>query len=257
MINERPIVTLCPSATLEKVSSTLPQCVSKGTLITNSGDVRVVFDISNVNGSPAFPSSLVTQLNLKCSEGITANLVRRNPLKKLNKKFRCGFCGAAFTLKRVFNEHRKIHTSEKAHLCDTCGKAFLNKSDFNRHQRIHSGEKPYLCATCGQSFYDSGNLTRHQRTHTVSRLKCKTCGELFINNSDLEAHKTTHQGERPFVCSVCGKGFTKTSNLKSHILTHTGEKSYLCDICGKGFSLLGNFKVHQRKVHQLLHSDSQ
>ncbi|CDQ72828.1 unnamed protein product [Oncorhynchus mykiss] len=105
------------------------------------------------------------------------------------KRFRCSFCGKAFSFPQQVEIHQRIHTGEKPFGCQLCRACFSRSSHLKRHQRVHTGEKPYSCPQCEKRFSHQHQLKMHLKIHT---------------------------GERPFACIHCEKRFSERSYLRIH-----------------------------------------
>ncbi|XP_064782479.1 uncharacterized protein LOC135506966 [Oncorhynchus masou masou] len=105
------------------------------------------------------------------------------------KRFRCSFCGKAFSFPQQVEIHQRMHTGEKPFGCQLCRACFSRSSHLKRHQRVHTGEKPYSCPQCEKRFSHQHQLKMHLKIHT---------------------------GERPFACIHCEKRFSERSYLRIH-----------------------------------------
>ncbi|XP_055765801.1 uncharacterized protein LOC129841522 [Salvelinus fontinalis] len=105
------------------------------------------------------------------------------------KRFRCLFCGKAFSFPQQVEIHQRMHTGEKPFGCHLCRACFSRSSHLKRHQRVHTGEKPYSCPQCEKRFSHQHQLKMHLKIHT---------------------------GERPFACIHCEKRFSERSYLRIH-----------------------------------------
>lgn len=155
--------------------------------------------------------------DLRTDAKVFAIRPRKQPTKKLDKKFLCAFCGLAFANNSNLTVHMRRHTGEKPFKCDLCEMAFPRTSDLQAHRRTHTGERPFQCEYCDKSFSRQYKLNVHNRIHTGERpYQCTFCEKSFIQSNDLTLHLRRHTGERPYTCDVCGEGFICATSLKQH-----------------------------------------
>ena len=219
-------------------------------------------------------------LSAEILESTMETPIQKSPPKK-EKKFKCVFCGFAFSLSGDLKRHEMTHTGLKQFKCDVCENAFARAATLKIHKMRHSGEKPFPCDICGAAFALNSRLKRHKMSHTGERpFRCDICGHTFIVSRDLKVHKMTHTEREnknyscdlcgtkfvhkstmrahkktvhidttPFKCKICGSAFQVSEELKEHKKIHIGEKIFKCDICGNSFAR----KLTLRR-HELTHS---
>lgn len=102
------------------------------------------------------------------------------------------FSNSIFSYKTSKNldDHRKLHTEEKAFKCQFCSKVFSRKIQKITHERTHTGEMPY---------------------------SCEQCDKKFRYRSALFVHSKIHTGHKPYSCDYCEKTFSDSSNRNKHI----------------------------------------
>jgi ovo-like protein len=141
-------------------------------------------------------------------EGIAAN------------RYKCGLCGASFSLQRLLNRHMKTHSFYKRYHCQFCGKGFNDTFDLKRHIRTHTGIKPFKCSSCEKAFTQRCSLEAHlTRVHGIvhkfgfrerreKMYVCEDCGITFQENqSEFRQHVATHHPETDKVLRLRRNGF--------------------------------------------------
>ena len=129
----------------------------------------------------------------------------------------CKFCKKQFFKKDQWEEHERMHPSERQFPCDTCKARFKTRSLLDRHERIHTGEKPYSCNYCSKAFNQPSHLTKHELIHTGEKpYSCKSCSKSFNQSYNLTQHERIHTGEKPYSCKYCSKAFLQSYGLTRH-----------------------------------------
>ncbi|KFM72015.1 Zinc finger protein 569, partial [Stegodyphus mimosarum] len=158
------------------------------------------------------------------------------------------------------DNHRKIHSDERAFVCPTCHKGFKQISQLRNHLVIHLDRKnlpekrwysEQQCDTCGRKFSDAKCLRKHQQA-VHSKLKpyiCSYCGHLSARKAMLELHMRQHTGEKPFLCEHCDYRTGDHNSLRRHRMRHTGAKPYKCPHCPYACIQAISYKTHLRNKH--------
>ncbi|KAK3741092.1 hypothetical protein QZH41_013922 [Actinostola sp. cb2023] len=136
-------------------------------------------------------------------------------------RYKCGLCGASFSLQRLLNRHMKTHSFYKRYHCQFCGKGFNDTFDLKRHIRTHTGIKPFKCSSCEKAFTQRCSLEAHlTRVHGIvhkfgfreRREKlyvCEDCGLVFKENqSEFRQHVANHHPETDRVLRLRRNGFS-------------------------------------------------
>ena len=112
-------------------------------------------------------------------------------------EFRCTVCDFKSRTKNTVNTHfAKVHKGEKTekekiYKCEYCQKAFSIKKIMEDHTRLHTGEKPHKCPTCGQAFIAKTSLTGHIRKHHIVLVKQKSVKKVYTDVKKDQANTKT------------------------------------------------------------------
>lgn len=208
--------------------------------------------------------------NCNICEEAFKNLIEHNYIHTGVKPYMCKICGERFALCKLFNVHRKGHSSEQSHIRNN--KSFKSKTN---KQKIHlnmaekildTRKRPYKCNICNKDFVNYRGLHDHVRhyhkseesnvttnidhlnSERVSKYICGQCDKTFKNKSSFLRHERYHLGNVLENCNICEQAFY---DLKGHEdVVHGGKKPFMCDICGKRWSQLTLLREHKR-----VHSD--
>lgn len=141
-----------------------------------------------------------------------------------------------YSLSRLENIHRQIHTNEYLFLCDTCGKSFKTRKQLRNHRGIHTKKvvkKRFECCICCRSFTSTKMIRLHMNTvhNKVKPHLCTFCDYAASNKASLKMHLRQHTGEKPFQCDMCAYQTSDHNSLRRHKMKHSGEKPYKCPYC--------------------------
>ncbi|XP_058452558.1 gastrula zinc finger protein XlCGF57.1-like [Malaya genurostris] len=149
---------------------------------------------------------------------------------------------------------RKLKTNENVkkiskYNCETCSEVFEGKDDYNQHIKIH-GSQRFQCQTCSKWFKHKYLLKDHreERCGNLVKFHCKICFQWYSNRANLKRHVLEqHEGIKPFECETCGKRFSQKTVLQSHRLVHQ-DYAFRCDQCSKQFKL-EKFLLQHKQSH--------
>lgn len=150
------------------------------------------------------------------------------------KVFRCLECGANFVVWKTLQTHlwRAHNIDMELYSCDKCDYKTYSLAKLNNiHKLIHSSEKPFLCDLCGKGFKNPKQLRNHKIIHKVKTIEkmqnCTYCDRTFADKRLLKVHIAgVHEKIKPFCCSYCGYKAASNGALKLHIRQHTGKQYY-------------------------------
>lgn len=145
--------------------------------------------------------------------------------------FKCLECNQTFAFWKPLTGHLwRVHKIDmELYACDMCDyKTFSLGKLNNIHKLIHSDVKAFSCSVCQKAFKNSKQLRNHKITHKERSKKsvhlCEVCNKTFFNKRQLRVHMDgVHKKIKPFLCNYCGYKGASKSALKMHIRQHTGE----------------------------------
>lgn len=174
--------------------------------------------------------------------------------------YACGDCDyRTYSLFKLDN-HRRIHSDERAFTCNICNKGFKQMSQLRNHQVIHVDRKNMIekrwfseqrCDICNRTFSDSKCLRKHmQAVHNkVKPFVCTFCGHTSARKAMLQLHLRQHTGEKPFKCDLCDYQTGDHNSLRRHKMRHSGIKPYKCPHCSYACIQAISYKTHMKNKH--------
>ncbi|XP_025102436.1 gastrula zinc finger protein XlCGF7.1-like [Pomacea canaliculata] len=169
------------------------------------------------------------------------------------KRFPCGLCSKAFTTKRQFTDHVKVHARHPCSLCPFTGSTV--RSVGLHELEAHNGKIQHKCPECGKTFRALHHIRAHilkihrRRSRHLAKT-CEVCGKVVSSHFSLINHRRTHTGEKPYNCDQCWRSFAAESSLRSHMLVHSDRrKRFQCRFCPKELLSRKSLKRHER-IHQ-------
>ncbi|XP_018334323.1 zinc finger protein 91-like isoform X2 [Agrilus planipennis] len=169
--------------------------------------------------------------------------------------YACDKCDyKTFSLGKLNNIHRPIHSEAKPFICDVCNKGFKNSKQLRNHKVKHKdflNKTIQLCVECNKMFSDRRQLRIHMDS-VHKKLKpflCSYCGYKGASKSSLRMHMRQHTGEKPFSCEQCSYTTADHNSLRRHKLRHTGQKPYKCAYCDYACIQSSTYKVHLKTKH--------
>ncbi|KAL3288652.1 hypothetical protein HHI36_003085 [Cryptolaemus montrouzieri] len=167
----------------------------------------------------------------------------------------CNECDyKTYSLAKLNNIHKLIHTNVKSFICNICQKGFKNNKQMRNHRAIHKSKSEKLvheCEVCGRKFSDRRQVKLHMDTVHM-KLKpflCNFCGYKSSSRSSLKIHIRQHTGEKPFSCDSCSYTTSDHNSLRRHKWRHTGDKPYKCAYCSYACIQSSTYKVHLKTKH--------
>lgn len=165
--------------------------------------------------------------------------------------FKCQECGEKFSFWKPLISHLwRLHRIDMdLYSCDKCEyKTFSLAKLNNIHKLIHSEVRGYVCDVCNKSFKNSKQLRNHKMTHKNKTEKllhiCEVCSKTFTDRRQLKVHlDVVHKKIRPYLCNYCGYKGSSRSSLKMHIRQHTGKSNFEHKELSLSLFLFGNYLV--------------
>ncbi|CAG2113189.1 unnamed protein product, partial [Medioppia subpectinata] len=117
--------------------------------------------------------------------------LRGHQMSHLKEPLKCPDCAFHGLTQAAFNKHLRTHPN--AYVCDTCGARYSRKKTFDDHKRIHSKSDQFKCdwPECGRSFIWECQLRDHMNTHTAAvNHPCEWpgCERTYTNITSLKLH---------------------------------------------------------------------
>ncbi|KAF5301133.1 hypothetical protein FQR65_LT08963 [Abscondita terminalis] len=175
--------------------------------------------------------------------------------------YSCDMCDyKTFSLGKLNNIHRLIHSDHKGFICDVCQKAFKNSKQLRNHKITHKDKIDkfiHVCAICEKVFSNRRQMRVHMDGvhNKIKPFLCNYCGYKGASKSALKMHIRQHTGEKPFSCDSCTYTTADHNSLRRHKLRHTGHKPYKCEHCDYACIQSSTYKVHLRTKHPGLEKD--
>lgn len=148
----------------------------------------------------------------------------------LEQRYQCPECHETFEFWNIIASHLwRLHKIDmELYSCDKCDYKTYSLAKLNNiHKLIHSDVKAFKCDLCKKSFKNTKQLRNHKTTHRQridgAIFLCEFCKKPFNDKRQLRIHTDgVHKKIKPFLCSFCGyKGATRGA-LKTHMRQHTG-----------------------------------
>ncbi|KAG5899864.1 hypothetical protein JTB14_012331 [Gonioctena quinquepunctata] len=216
----------------------------------------------------AYHSASHSDEGFKCKEcgeksfawkNLTSHLWR---LHKIDMElFSCDKCEyKTYSLAKLNNVHKLIHSDVKGFSCNVCNKAFKNNKQLRNHKLTHRDkiQRPeHPCEDCCRIFSDRRQLKIHRDVvHKKLRpFLCSFCGYKGSSRSSLKMHIRQHTGEKPFSCPSCSYTTSDHNSLRRHKLRHTGHKPYKCSYCSYACIQSSTYKTHIKTKHPGMEKD--
>lgn len=145
--------------------------------------------------------------------------------------FKCGECNQEFQFWNSLSGHLwRLHKIDmELYCCSECDYKTFSLSKLNNvHKLIHTDIKNFICNICQKGFKNNKQLRNHKVIHKEKSEKlvhtCDICLRNFSDRRQVKLHKdTVHNKLKPFLCNFCGYKSSSKSSLKIHIRQHTGE----------------------------------
>jgi len=77
------------------------------------------------------------------------------------KPFNCHLCNNIYTIRRILNIHKQIHTLDKPSSCYKCEKTFVLKSYSHKHKESHDSKQNSEPFPHKMTYSDHNRLTKH------------------------------------------------------------------------------------------------
>ncbi|KAJ8923938.1 hypothetical protein NQ315_006714 [Exocentrus adspersus] len=165
----------------------------------------------------------------------------------------------SFSLAKLNNIHKLIHSEVRAFLCDICNKSFKNSKQLRNHKMTHKNKSHllHICEGCSKTFTDRRQLKIHMDVvhKKIRPYLCSYCGYKGSSRSSLKMHIRQHTGEKPFSCESCSYTTSDHNSLRRHKLRHTGQKPYKCTYCSYACIQSSTYKTHLKTKHPGMEKD--
>lgn len=175
--------------------------------------------------------------------------------------YSCDKCDyKTYSLAKLNNIHKFIHSDAKNFSCDKCNKAFKNNKQLRNHKLVHKDKSEklvHVCEECTKSFANRRQLRIHM-DYVHKKLRpflCNFCGYKGSSRSSLKMHIRQHTGEKPFSCTSCSYTTSDHNSLRRHTLRHTGQKPYKCSYCSYACIQSSTYKTHLKTKHPGMEKD--
>lgn len=175
--------------------------------------------------------------------------------------YSCDICDyKTFSLGKLNNIHKLIHSDLKAFICDVCQKGFKNTKQLRNHKMTHKEKNnkfSHVCVICEKIFSNRRQMRVHMDGvhNKIKPFLCNYCGYKGASKGALKMHIRQHTGEKPFSCNFCNYATADHNSLRRHKLRHTGHKPYKCEHCDYACIQSSTYKVHLRTKHPGLEKD--
>lgn len=169
--------------------------------------------------------------------------------------YACNLCDyKSFSLGKLNNVHKRIHSEVRSFTCTVCHKAFKNKQQLRNHRSIHrdvSEKLVHVCEQCQRKFSSKRSRDLHiQAVHDKTKpYSCNFCSYKSSSATSLNMHQRQHTGERPFSCDECAYKTSDHNSLRRHKLRHSGQKPYKCAHCPYACIQSTTYKLHLKSKH--------
>ncbi|KAB0804649.1 hypothetical protein PPYR_01619 [Photinus pyralis] len=175
--------------------------------------------------------------------------------------YSCDICDyKTFSLGKLNNIHKLIHSDLKAFICEVCQKGFKNTKQLRNHKMTHKEKNnkfSHVCVICEKIFSNRRQMRVHMDGvhNKIKPFLCNYCGYKGASKGALKMHIRQHTGEKPFTCNFCNYATADHNSLRRHKLRHTGHKPYKCEHCDYACIQSSTYKVHLRTKHPGLEKD--
>lgn len=112
---------------------------------------------------------------------------------------KCEYCPRDFRTYKGKKYHILKDHAEKAgdfnfksFICETCGKPSSSQLDYEEHKKTHDANRAHVCSICGCRWQTVAQLKAHKKIHNVGlhRYRCKVCNIPFKEAAKVRAHVT-------------------------------------------------------------------
>uniref|UniRef100_T1J483 C2H2-type domain-containing protein n=1 Tax=Strigamia maritima TaxID=126957 RepID=T1J483_STRMM len=159
--------------------------------------------------------------------------------------YACDQCSyKTYSLSKLINMHKRIHSEERPFLCDNCGKGFKTSKQLRNHKVIHLDKRRQRSFRSGEC-----DVCHHTVHNKLRPFLCNYCGYAASCRSTLKMHMRQHTGEKPFSCNFCAYRTADHNSLRRHKMRHSGEKPYKCPFCPYACIQSSTYKTHLKNKH--------